>query len=146
MAPAEVDAFLAGERTCRVASVSADGHPHVAPLWFVWDGTNLWLNSLVKSQRWADLQRDPRVAVVIDGGQQFHELHGIEILGAVEVVGDVPRSAEPHPELTGPETAFARKYSGGDAFAPDGRHAWLRVRPEKLVSWDFRKNPALRPA
>jgi hypothetical protein len=22
---------------------------------------------------------------------------------------------------------------------PDGRHAWLRLTPEKLVSWDFRK-------
>jgi hypothetical protein len=22
---------------------------------------------------------------------------------------------------------------------PDGRHAWLRVVPDKVVSWDFRK-------
>jgi hypothetical protein len=28
----------------------------------------------------------------------------------------------------------------------DGRHAWLRIRPEKFVSWDFRKSPALRGA
>ena len=146
MTAEEVDAFLGDERTCRVASVGADGRPHVAPLWFVWDGTHLWLNSIVASQRWADLQRDPRVAVVVDGGVLFHELHGVEIQGVVQVVGDVPRTAEPDPELAEPEELFARKYAGTDTFVPDGRHGWLRVTPEKLVSWDFRKNPALRPA
>jgi len=142
----EVDTFLAGQRTCRVASVGADGRPHVAPLWFVWDGTDLWLNSLVKSQRWTDLQRDPRVAVVVDDGTQFYELHGVEILGSAVVVGEVPRGAEPHAEPAEPESLFARKYSGSDTFVADGRHARLRIRPEKLASWDFRKNPALRPS
>ena len=33
----EVDAFLGGQRTCRVATAGADGAPHVSPLWFVWD-------------------------------------------------------------------------------------------------------------
>jgi PPOX class probable F420-dependent enzyme len=146
MTTVEVDAFLAEQRICRVATVGSDGRPHVAPLWFVWDGTSLWLNSIVKSQRWTDLERDPRVAVVVDGGEEFHELHGVEIIGSVEVVGDVPRSAEPEAEVAEPETLFARKYIGADLFTPDGRHAWLRIRPEKLVSWDFRKNPALRPA
>ena len=58
----EVDRFLAEERTCRVATVGGEGQPHVAPLWFVWDGATLWLHSLVRSQRWADLGRNPRVA------------------------------------------------------------------------------------
>jgi PPOX class probable F420-dependent enzyme len=145
MTPDEVDVFLAEERTCRVATVGGDGRPHVVPLWFIWDGARLWLNSLTKSQRWADLMRDPRLAVVIDTGHDFHELRGVEINGAVEVVGDIPRTSEPHPELAEPERLFARKYAGTDAFAPDGRHAWLRVTPEKLSSWDFRKNPALQP-
>jgi len=34
---------------------------------------------------------------------------------------------------------FARKYAGVDEFTPDGRHGWLRIEPEKIVSWDFRK-------
>ena len=143
MTPEEVDAFLRNEHTCRVATVGGDGQPHVAPLWFVWDGTSLWLNSLVRSQRWTDLDRDPRIAVVVDAGAEFRELRGVEITGRVEVVGDVPRGSDDDPELGEPELLFGRKYSGGQ-FTPDGRHAWLRVRPEKVTSWDFRKNPALR--
>jgi nitroimidazol reductase NimA-like FMN-containing flavoprotein (pyridoxamine 5'-phosphate oxidase superfamily) len=63
MTAQEVDAFLGTERTCRVATVGRDGRPHVAPLWFAWDGTSLWLNSVVRSQRSTDLEHDPRVAV-----------------------------------------------------------------------------------
>jgi PPOX class probable F420-dependent enzyme len=145
MSPLEIDNFLGEERTCRVATVGGDGAPHVAPLWFTWDGAALWLNSIVKSQRWTDLHRDPRVSVVVDAGERFHELRGVEIIGRAEAVGDVPRGSEPHGVLTVVEQMFARKYLGGDVYHPDGRHAWLRVVPHKVVSWDFRKNPALRP-
>jgi PPOX class probable F420-dependent enzyme len=142
MTPAEVDAFLTAERTCRVASSGADGRPHVVPLWFVWDGAALWLSSLVRSQRWTDLARDPRVAVVVDAGEQYDLLRGVEISGTATPVGPVPREdTGPVPELAGPERLFARKYARIDEFTPDGRHAWLRVDPDKITSWDFRKIP-----
>jgi len=38
------------------------------------------------------------------------------------------------------EQAMADKYSGGQKVI-DGRHGWLRVVPEKITSWDFRKLP-----
>ncbi|WP_116999140.1 pyridoxamine 5'-phosphate oxidase family protein [Desertimonas flava] len=140
MTKAELDEFLAAERTCRVATISPAG-PHNTPLWFAWDGNSLWLTSIVKSQRWADLQRDPRVAVIVDAGTDYAELRGVEIAGTVTVVGDAPRptDAAEHPELTEPERLFAEKYTGG-TFINDGRHGWLRVTPGKITSWDFRKS------
>ena len=86
----ERDTFFASERTCRVATVGGDGAPHVTPLWFVWDGSALWLTSIVRSQRWTDLQREPRISVVVDAGTDFMELRGVEIRGVAEPVGEVP--------------------------------------------------------
>jgi hypothetical protein len=138
MSAAELDAYLGAARTCRVASVGAEG-PHVTPLWFVWQGGALWLYSLTRSQRWADLMSDPRVAAVVDDGEDYGELRGVELRGTVVPVGEVPRTgAEDVPGLTAVEAAFGAKYSGG-AFGHDGRHAWLRLDPAKVVSWDFRK-------
>jgi hypothetical protein len=138
MTPQELDAFLATERTCRVATVGRNG-PHATPLWYGWDGSYLWLYSIVKSQRWTDLLRDPRVGAVIDAGVEYAQLRGVEITGTVEVVGEVPRTGEPCEELAAIESLFARKYLGADAMLHDGRHAWLRVKPVKTASWDFRK-------
>jgi hypothetical protein len=142
MTPEEVDAFLDAERTCRVATVGPAG-PHATPLWFVWHGGALWLTSLARSRRWADLRRDPRISVVIDTGTDYAELRGVELCGRVEVVGEVPRTGEPVPELEGPEQAFADKYSAG-RIVTDGRHGWLRLVPDTITSWDFRKLPAER--
>ncbi|NEA48363.1 pyridoxamine 5'-phosphate oxidase family protein [Streptomyces sp. SID10815] len=139
MTPAELDEFLTAERTCRVATVSAGGAPHVSALWFVWDGASLWLYSVVRSRRWADLRRDPRVAIVVDTGEEYDRLRGVELSGAVECVGETPRTGELRAELDLPETLFARKYFGLEEMPHDGRHAWLRLTPEKTVSWDFRK-------
>ncbi|MGW1782812.1 pyridoxamine 5'-phosphate oxidase family protein [Streptomyces sp. NPDC002143] len=139
MTAGELDAFLADQRTCRVATVSADGAPHVSALWFLWDGTALWLYSVVRSKRWADLRRDPRVAIVIDTGEEYDALRGVELSGAVDFVGEAPRTGELCAELDAVETLFARKNFGLDAMPHDGRHAWVRLNPAKIVSWDFRK-------
>ncbi|WP_030794739.1 pyridoxamine 5'-phosphate oxidase family protein [Streptomyces sp. NRRL S-920] len=139
MTPEELDAFLAAERTCRVATVSADGAPHVSTLWFAWDGTSLWLYSITRSKRWADLRRDRRIAVVVDTGEEYGELRGVELSGTVEFVGESPRTGEPCPELDVPERLFARKLFGLDEMPHDGRHAWIRLTPDAIASWDFRK-------
>jgi hypothetical protein len=135
----EMDAFLAAERVCRVATIGADG-PHATPLWFGWDRSSLWLYSITRSQRWADLRADPRISVVVDAGIEYFDLMGVEITGTVEVVGEVPRTGTPCDELAAIEPVFARKYmGGGDEMFHDGRHAWLRVKPTKIATWDFRK-------
>ncbi|MDQ0603455.1 hypothetical protein QF037_007800 [Streptomyces canus] len=143
MTPGELDEFLTSQRTCRVATVSTGGAPHVSTLWFAWDGTSLWLYSVVKSKRWTDVRRDPRVAIVVDTGEEYDELRGVELSGAVEFVGEAPRVGDLHAELDVPETLFARKNFGLDEMPHDGRHAWMRLTPDKIVSWDFRKLAAL---
>lgn len=139
MTPGELDEFLTTQRTCRVATVSTGGAPHVSALWFVWDGTSLWLYSVVRSKRWADLRRDPRVAVVVDTGEEYGQLRGVELSGTAEFVGEAPRVGDLRAELDVPETLFARKYFALEEMPHDGRHAWIRLTPEKAVSWDFRK-------
>jgi PPOX class probable F420-dependent enzyme len=158
MSADELTSFLGEQRTCRFATTGPDG-PHVAPVWFVWDGQAIWVYSLIRSQRWANVSRDPRVAVVVDDGHHYHELRGVEVEGEAVMVGPVPRTGgedQPAPELAEPERLMAAKYfepahqaaDGGPAHqaadtAPgmvhDGRHAWLRITPDKIVSWDFRK-------
>jgi PPOX class probable F420-dependent enzyme len=141
MTAEELDAFQDEQHTCRFATTGPDG-PHVAPVWFVWVGQALWVYSLTRSQRWANVSRDPRVAVVVDDGHHYHELHGVEIEGQATVVGPVPRTGTddpPVPELAEPERQMAAQYFGGGEMTHDGRHAWLHITPQKMVSWDFRK-------
>ncbi|MFF7815549.1 pyridoxamine 5'-phosphate oxidase family protein [Streptomyces sp. NPDC007945] len=139
MSPEDLDSFLAEQRTCRVATVSADGRPHLSALWYAWDGTSLWLYSLTRSRRWAELSADPRISVLVDDGEEYGDLRGAELSGTAVFVGEAPRTGERCPELDPVERLFAAKYFGLDAMPHDGRHAWLRLTPDAVASWDFRK-------
>jgi len=139
MTPIEIDQFLGEERTCRLATTTARG-PHLTALWFVWDGTSIWLYSITKSKRWTDLMNDPRVAVLVDAGTTYDELRGVELTGTAEAVGEVPRTGDADvPEVEVPERLFAQKYLGIDTMLHDNKHAWLRLTPRRIASWDFRK-------
>jgi hypothetical protein len=107
-------------------------------LWFAWNGASLWLASVVRSQRWTDLQRENGVSVVVDAGHEFTDLRGVEVRGGRRTGG---RGAEDRKGPAGardPGTLYADKYRSGRIYH-DGRHAWLRITPEKVVSWDFCK-------
>jgi hypothetical protein len=133
----ERDEFLRHERVCRLATVGPDG-PHVSPLWFVWDGSTVWIYSVVRSQRWRNLERNSRASVVVDAGTEYLELRGVELAGNIELLNvesDHPQQGSGFEEI---EKLFGQKYSNGH-FKPDDKHAWTRLSPEKVVSWDFRK-------
>jgi PPOX class probable F420-dependent enzyme len=62
-----VRAFLAeGTRTAKLATVRADGRPHVAPVWFVLDGDDLIFNTGERTLKGKALRRDRRVAICVD--------------------------------------------------------------------------------
>ena len=67
---------------------------------------------------------------------------GPELRGAVDIVGEVPRTGTPDARLAEPERLYARKYNGSGAMHHTGHHAWLRLVLDKITSRDFRKKAA----
>ena len=49
------------------------------------------------------------MAVLADAGEDYAELRGVEHRGRVEIVGEVPRTGLPAPQLDEPERLFAKK-------------------------------------
>ncbi len=63
----EARVFLSqGARTGKLATVRADGRPHVVPIWFLLDGDELVFTTWHKSAKAAWLQRDGRIALCVD--------------------------------------------------------------------------------
>ena len=58
--------LLASPRTAKVATVRADGRPHVAPVWFDLDRDDLIFTTWSTTVKARDLRRDPRVSVCVD--------------------------------------------------------------------------------
>jgi hypothetical protein len=135
--PPELEKLLAEAREVHVATVSPGGVPHVVPLWFVWHDGAVWVNSLIKSRRTRDVAAGSPVAVCADTGYEYEDLRGAVLKGRFT-------DASADPGLPQAQGMFARKYWGGDEVPAVRSHVWMKLAPEHVASWDFRKIPAGR--
>jgi pyridoxamine 5'-phosphate oxidase family protein len=119
---AEIE-FVNSQRLGRLATVGADGMPHIAPVAFFYDpdagalviGANAEFGETVmsSSKKFRDAQRRPKVAVVVDvPGPRV-----LEVRGEAEAL------------LDGGEEAGQRL---GAPFRFSS--AWIRVRPHRIVA------------
>jgi nitroimidazol reductase NimA-like FMN-containing flavoprotein (pyridoxamine 5'-phosphate oxidase superfamily) len=132
----ELETYLRDKRTVRVATLGPDGTPHVVPLWFVWHEGVMFLNSTLGNPTVENLLREGRAAGVVDDGETYDELRGAVVTGTAGRAGDDPRL----PEV---ERAWSEKYLGGSEppYRRWRNRVWLRIEPERIASWDFRKIP-----
>jgi len=97
---------LSGTRTAKLATVRADGRPHVAPVWFDLDGNGLIFMTGVSTVKGKNILRDPRVMVSIDDEQPpfaFVLIEGTAIANELAPVELLPWS-----------TRIAKRYMGAD--------------------------------
>ena len=65
--PEEYRAFMLGTaRTAKLATVRADGRPHVAPIWFDMDGDVIVFNTNEATIKGKNIRRDPRIMLSVD--------------------------------------------------------------------------------
>jgi len=94
----------------------------------------MYFNSLKRSRRSKDVERGSRAAACVDAGHEYAELRGAILYGTIDAAGDVPHIRQ----------MFGDKYWNGMEIPEVKSHAWLVLRPDKIVSWDFKKIPTGR--
>ncbi|MCV7345693.1 pyridoxamine 5'-phosphate oxidase family protein [Mycolicibacterium rhodesiae] len=88
MSDDEVADFVARSRTGTMATIGADGQPHLVAMWYgVLDG-EIWVETKAKSQKAVNLRRDPRVSFLIEDGDTYDTLRGVSFEGVAEIVED----------------------------------------------------------
>jgi PPOX class probable F420-dependent enzyme len=134
----EVAAYLTAAKTAVLVTIGPDGVPDPVGMWFVTDGDDLVMRTYAKSQKVRNLERDPRVSVLVEDGETYDTLRGVQLSGRVTMSRDVDAVLDV-------VAGLAAKYDGVidlDREALRGyaaKQVALRLHPEQVVSWDHRK-------
>ncbi|MFD7848053.1 PPOX class F420-dependent oxidoreductase [Nocardia sp. NPDC059764] len=139
MSDEEISGFLERSRVATMATLSAEGRPHLVAMWYALIDGEIWFETKAKAQKTVNLRRDPRITVMVEAGDTYDQLRGISIEGRAEVVDD-------------PEALFKvgisvwERYTGPYSeemkpFVEQMLHKRVAVRvvPERTRSWDHRK-------
>jgi PPOX class probable F420-dependent enzyme len=144
----EISAYLDAPRNMVIATLNADGTPHLTAVSYVMDGTSPVFWTYAKSQKVRNIERDPRVSCLVEDGELHSELRGVMLTGTARVSRD--------PELI--EATWRRltvAYRGPIDVADVAnferqrdKRCVVTVAVRRTVSWDHRKLPVsgVRPA
>jgi PPOX class probable F420-dependent enzyme len=143
LSDAEVREFLEKGRTIVICSNGQGGVPHPMPMWYGLDPDgSVVMTTFARSQKVRNLERDPRVALLLEDGESYGELRGVVVYGRAEIERDVERVLETLARVSARTQAGAGADPKALRAALRGQAAKrvaLRVRPERVVSWDHRK-------
>lgn len=132
MTPDEIKAFLtSGTRTGKLSTVRADGHPHVAPIWFVLHGDDLLFNTGQTTIKGKNMLRDNRVSICVDDDTPPF---AFVIVEGTAVLQDNP------PDNLHWATQIGGRYMGADQAEAFGKRngvpgeLLVRVTPTKIIA------------
>lgn len=146
MSEQELAVLYAECKSLQVATLDKNGAPHLTTVWYaVVDGDFLF-ETYGKSQKVVNMQRDPRVALLAETGTEYSELRGVSIQGKAEIISE-------NPERLRLMTLLVDHHFPGQT--PDqlaqmaekmaAKRIVVRVRPDKVISWDHRKLGGVGP-
>jgi PPOX class probable F420-dependent enzyme len=139
----EATAFLREGRTMVVVANGPDGIPDPVPMWYVVDDDgSVLMRTYTKSRKISNLRADPRYSALVETGERYAELRGVQLTGRAELIDDIE-------VILDTIAALAVKYEGLlPEHVKDAREAlrpvavkWtgIRLRVDEVVSWDHRK-------
>src|SRR5450755_2466585 len=88
MTAEEVAAFLAQSRKVQLATISADGTPHLVAMYYVLMDGQITFWTYRSSQKALNLARDPRVTCLVETGEQYFDLRGVQVQGVARCIED----------------------------------------------------------
>ncbi len=140
MTEAEVDAFLEEQRTMAVATIGSDGRAHVVAMWYAFVDGALCFWTFAKSQKIVNLRRDNRITCLVEDGDVYTNLRGVELIARAHISDD-------EDEVIKFGVAAFKRYQNMpvDDAAIAGvkkmanKRVVVRLEIERVVSWDHRK-------
>jgi len=147
MTPEEIDGFIRERRPMTMCSINHDGSIHAVAMWYGFLEGCVAVETKTKSQKAVNLRRDPRVTCLMEDGDVYEELRGVELVGRAEIVEDPERMWVLGVDL------FERYYAPyTEELAPFvqtmlNKRVVIKVQVDRVVSWDHRKLglPPTRP-
>jgi len=143
---AEITEFLASHMKVQVGTLGRDGGPHLTTLYYVLDDAGriaFW--TYASSQKVLNLRRDPRIACLVEDGDEYFDLRGVSIRGQARLVEDLDG-------ILAIGRKVVTRMAGGVDLGADGeaivaaqarKRIGVIVEPDKVASWDHGKLTAL---
>ena len=137
----EVQAYLESERVLNVATIGPTGHPHLVAMWYAMVEGKAVFWTFSKSQKIMNLRRDSKMTGLVESGDTYDQLKGVELRGRGLIVDN-------YDEILEIGKAVGVKYNGPSALgesalpfleAQAAKRNGVIFEIDHVASWDHTK-------
>ena len=141
MTDSEIAAYLEEQTILNIASIGPTGHPHMVAMWYVVMDEKVTFWTFGKSQKIVNLRRDNTITGLVESGDTYDQLKGLELVGSATIVED-------YDTVLAIGKAVGLKYNGDGAIsdaalpfleAQAKKRLGIQINVEQIVSWDHTK-------
>jgi PPOX class probable F420-dependent enzyme len=135
---ARIDRMLRSESIVWVSTVSADGTPHLVPIWFSWDGASLLIASKPHAKKVRNLRSNPTVMLAL--GEPDDDFDVAMIEGIAELPDEPAATVLPAAHLDKYRRQMAAIGLTPEEFLATYSQV-IRIRPTRFLPWHGRTTP-----
>ncbi len=138
MSDEEIHAFLQEQRIVQIATIDHDGWPHLIAMWYVLVNDQIAFWTYTKSQKVVNLRRDDRLTCLLETGERYDELRGVQIKGRA-IISDDREAVHRIGEMIVDRYFGLNDNTRRMLEAQASKRVIVFVKPVEIVSWDHRK-------
>jgi PPOX class probable F420-dependent enzyme len=136
---ARIDRLLREESIVWLSTVRADGSPHLVPIWFSWDGEQLFIASKPEAVKVRNLRANPKLMVALGSPDDDFDV------GLIEAEATIPAASTAELLPPGHLAKYARQMALVGLDEPTYLATYsqpILVRPTRFLPWHGRSVPA----
>jgi len=139
MDPSQVSSFLASSRKVQLGTLNPDGSVHLVTMFYGLVDGQIAFWTYRTSQKALNLARDPRITCLVEDGEAYFDLRGVQVTGSVRVASSAEGVLEIGRLIAGSMPGMpaegVEEYVQGAA----RKRVGYLVQPTRIVSWDHSK-------
>lgn len=132
----EINAFLDQKPGwIALTTLGPDGYPHTVPIGYFRLGDEVYLGCRAGTRKTKNIERNPRVSLMLESGRAMNDIKGLLIQGDASVI------TEPTATLRLAREAARLRGTPEDQLPAQPRPgvAYIRVTRRRVISWDYGK-------
>jgi PPOX class probable F420-dependent enzyme len=139
MTAEESAAMLARSRRMQLATINPDGTPHLVTMFYMLRAGNIAFWTYRASRKAHNLARDPRLTCLVEDGEDYFELRGVQVCGIARTLDDPDTVVEIGRGIAARLTGVPDGPAGDYVLRAARKRVAYVVEPQRLITWDHRK-------
>ena len=135
----EARKLLETGRKLQLATINPDGTPHLVSMFYGMRDGRIAFWTYRASQKARNLARDPRVTCLVETGEQYFELRGVQVVGTARCVEDPAGVLEIGRGVAAVTTGMAADVLEEYTEKTARKRVGYVVEPRRVISWDHRR-------